>query len=199
MVAVARLPWTSWCVLGAAGFRFFFFLFFFFECTRPAARMRQPCLTFPSTRNQAIFPLWQTATLHTGKRTGCYYLISLFVCVSVTFVFFFSDCESWTSSISTNPGFIEAGEYGLTRGTRFIARRLEMVAVARLPWTSWCVLSAAGFRLFLFLFFFFECTRLAASIRPPCTIYFSTSNEVIFPLGQLASSYREAYRVLLFI
>ena len=36
--------------------------------------------------------------------------------------------------ISTNPGYMEAGEYGLTRGTCFIANRLEMHAVAGLLW-----------------------------------------------------------------
>ena len=34
---------------------------------------------------------------------------------------------------------MEAGEYGLTDGTRFVARRLEVVAVAGLLWISWCV------------------------------------------------------------
>ena len=50
--------------------------------------------------------------------------------------------------ISTNPGSMEAGEYGLTRGTCFVARRLEVVAVAGLLWISWCVLGSAGFRFF---------------------------------------------------
>ena len=40
---------------------------------------------------------------------------------------------------------MEASEYGLTRGTCFVARRLEVVAVALLLWISWCVLGAAGF------------------------------------------------------
>ena len=40
---------------------------------------------------------------------------------------------------------MEACEYGLTRGTCFVARRLEVVAVAGLLWVSWCVLDAAGF------------------------------------------------------
>ena len=40
---------------------------------------------------------------------------------------------------------MEAGEYGLTRGTCFVARRLEVVAVAGLLWISWCVLGAAEF------------------------------------------------------
>ena len=43
---------------------------------------------------------------------------------------------------------MEAGEYGLTRGTCFVARRLEVVAVAGLLWISWCVSGAAGFRFF---------------------------------------------------
>ena len=41
---------------------------------------------------------------------------------------------------------MEAGEYGLTRGTCFVARRLEVVAVVELLWISCCVLGAAGFR-----------------------------------------------------
>ena len=40
---------------------------------------------------------------------------------------------------------MEAGEYGLKRGTFFVARRPELVAVAGLMWISWCVLGAAGF------------------------------------------------------
>ena len=40
---------------------------------------------------------------------------------------------------------MEAGEYGLTRGTCFVARRLEVVAVAGLLWISWCALGRAGF------------------------------------------------------
>ena len=82
--------------------------------------------------------------LHTGVRTGCYYLISQSVGVCVTFVVF-TDCESCTRPISTNPESMEAGEYRLTRGTCFVARRLEVVAVAGLLWISWCVLGAAEF------------------------------------------------------
>ena len=46
---------------------------------------------------------------------------------------------------------IEAGEYGLARGTCFVARRLEVVAVAGPLWISWCVLGAAGFHAFKFV------------------------------------------------
>ena len=57
---------------------------------------------------------------------------------------------------------MEAGEYGLTRGMCFVARRLEVAAVAwLLMWISWCVLGAAGFRGG-FVSFFFERTRPAA-------------------------------------
>ena len=49
---------------------------------------------------------------------------------------------------------MEAGEYGLTRGTCFVARRREVVAVAGLLWVSWCVLGGADFFVF-FVFVFF--------------------------------------------
>ena len=45
---------------------------------------------------------------------------------------------------------MEADKYGITRGTRFVACRLEVVLVAGLLWISWCVQGAAGF------FFFFR-------------------------------------------
>ena len=51
----------------------------------------------------------------------------------VTFVVF-TDCESGTRPISTSPGSMEAGEHGLTRGTCFVACRLEVVMVAKLLW-----------------------------------------------------------------
>ena len=56
--------------------------------------------------------------------------------------------------ISTNPGSMEAGEYGLTLWTFFVARRLEVVAVAGLLSTSWCVLGGADFFVFFFSIFF---------------------------------------------
>ena len=51
---------------------------------------------------------------------------------------------------------MEAGEYELTRATCFVVRRLEVVAVAGLLRISWCELGAAGFRVFLRVFFFFS-------------------------------------------
>ena len=59
----------------------------------------------------------------------------ILVCVCLIFVVF-TDCESCTWPMFTNPGSMEAGEYGLTRGTCFVASRLEVVAVAGLLWTS---------------------------------------------------------------
>ena len=97
-----------------------------------------------SEATEVVFCLLAKKPLHTGVRAGCHYLISLFVCVCVTFVVF-TDCESCTRPISTNPVSIEAGEYGLTRGTCFVASRLEVVAVAGLLWISWCGLGGAGF------------------------------------------------------
>ena len=94
-------------------------------------------------------PLGQKSLfIHTGVRTGCHHLISLSVsvcaCVTLNFVVF-TDCESCTRRISTNPASTEAGEYGLTRGTWFFARRLEVVAVAGLLWLSRCLFGEAGF------------------------------------------------------
>ena len=37
------------------------------------------------------------------------------------------------------PGSMGAGEYGLTRGTCFVTRRIDAAAVAELLWTYWCV------------------------------------------------------------
>ena len=95
-----------------------------------------------SEATEAVFCLESKKPLHTGVRTGCHYLISLSVCLSVSVCVTFVvsiDCENCTRPISTNPGSMEVGEYGLTRGTSFVARRLEAVAVAGLLWISWCV------------------------------------------------------------
>ena len=75
---------------------------------------------------------------------------------------------------------MKAGEYGLTRGTCFVARRLEVVAVAELLWISWCVLDGAKFFLIFFFPTFFllrthtACCKYEAA---SCLIYLSTSNE----------------------
>ena len=67
----------------------------------------------------------------------------------------FTDCESCTKPIFTIPGSMEAGEYGLTRGTCFVARRFEVIAVGGLMWISSCAFGGAGlFRDFFFFDFF---------------------------------------------
>ena len=50
-----------------------------------------------------------------------------------------SDSESCAGPISTIPRSIEAGENRLTRGTRFVARRLDVIAVARYMWVIMCL------------------------------------------------------------
>ena len=58
--------------------------------------------------------------------------------------------------MSTNPGLLEAGQYGPTCVTCFLACRLELDAVAGLLWISWCVLGGgADFSVYVFLIFFF--------------------------------------------
>ena len=80
----------------------------------------------------------------TGVCTGCHYFISLSVRLSVCVTFVaFTDYESCTRPISTNPESMEMREYGLTRETCFVVCRLEVVAVAGMLWNLWCVLGAA--------------------------------------------------------
>ena len=73
---------------------------------------------------------------------------------------------------------MEAGECGQTRGTCFLACRLELDAVAGLLWISWSVFGGAGFEGFFFLDFLFirahtACSKYEAA---SCLIYLSTSN-----------------------
>ena len=103
-----------------------------------------------SEATEAVFlPIRQKSLFIPGCVQGCIILIVL----SVTFVFF-TECESCTRPISTNAGSMGACEYGLTRRTCFVSRRLEVVAVVVLLWLSWCVLGGADFFVFFFRFFF---------------------------------------------
>ena len=121
--------------------------------------------------------------LHTGVRTGCHHLISLVcLCACATFVVF-TDCESCTRPISTNPGSMEAGEYGLTRGTCFVASHLEVSP------------GCCGFRgvfwvrrFFSYVFFF---SFIFVRKRTACCKY-----EAALPYLPLCW-YRDAYRVQL--
>ena len=84
--------------------------------------------------------------------------------VCVTFVLF-TNCESCTWPISTSPGSMEAGDYGLTRGTCFLACRLELDAVAGTLWLSWCVLGGADFFSVFFHEFAFSNSYIQSSQR----------------------------------
>ena len=95
--------------------------------------------------NEAVFAFRAKKPLHAGVRTGCHHSISPSVCV--TFVIL-TDCESCTRPISTISGSIEAGKNGLTRGTCFFARCLEVLAVAGLLKIQWYVLGGADFSFF---------------------------------------------------
>ena len=94
--------------------------------------------------------------------------------VCVSFVVF-TDCESCTRPISTNPGIYESGRVWANAWDVF--RRTP-------PRGGRGRRSCCGFRgvfwvrrdFVFFRFFFFERTRPAASMRPPCLIYLSTSN-----------------------
>ena len=128
-----------------------------------------------------FLPLSKKASSYRGAYRVPLFHLSVCLCVRVCVTFVvFTDCESCTRPISTNPGSMEADEYELTSGACFVARRHEVVAVAGLMWVSWCVFRWGGIvRVSLFRFFFpFECTRPAASMRPPCLIYVSTSTGV---------------------
>ena len=62
---------------------------------------------------------------------------------------------------------MEAGEYGLTRGTCFVTRRLEVVAITGLLWISWCVLGAVGFHFVRF----FRTHTACCKYETACLIY----------------------------
>ena len=127
-------------------------------------------------------------------RTGCHYLISLSVCVCVTFVVY-TDCGSCTKPISTNPASMEESEYGLTRGTCFVARRHDVVAVARLLWMSSCVFGCGG----LFREFSFSNAHGLLQVRRRLASFTSLLvMKPFFALGKKVSSYRGAYGVPLF-
>ena len=99
------------------------------------------------------------------------------------------------TTISTNPGSMEAGGYGLTRGTCFVARRLEVVAVAGLLWISWRVLAGADFRVFSFDF---SSSNANGLLQVWATLASFTSVLVwrpVFTYRHKAGSYRDAYRV----
>ena len=90
------------------------------------------------------------------------------MCVRVCDIEFvvFIDCSSCTRPISTKPVSMEVGGYGLTRGTFFFARRLEVVAFAGLLRLSWCVLGGVDFSVFFSSRLFFFKQKTAYEIMP---------------------------------
>ena len=153
-VAVAGLLWLSWCVVGGEDFfGFFFSIFFSFRSTQPAASMRPPLASF-------------TSLLIISR--------SVWVCMRNILRDFYRLRELYGADFH-NPESVEAGEHGLTRGTCFFPRRLEVVAVAGLMSISWRVFGGAGFFCVCFFsfFFVFERTRPAASMRPPLASFSS--------------------------
>ena len=70
--------------------------------------------------------------------------LSVCECVCVKFVVLLV-ARAVRGRFSQNPGSMEAGEYGLTRGLCFLECRLELDAVAGLLWISWCDMGEAEF------------------------------------------------------
>ena len=152
VVAVAGLLWIYFvvCFLVFGGISCFFFVFFTSNAhgLLPVRGNLASCTSLLVMR--PFLPLGQKSLCIPGA-----YMVPLFsLSVCVTFVVF-TDCESCTRPIPTNPGSMEARECGRTRGTCFVAHRLEVVAVAGLLWISWCVLGGADFFVFIFFRFFF--------------------------------------------
>ena len=82
---------------------------------------------------------------------------------------------------------MEATEYRLTRETWFVGRRLEVVAVAGLLWTSWWVWGDAGF--VFFAPFSFGRTRPVSSMRPPC-FYIRVSGVLFHNINWIRPGFR---------
>ena len=149
-----------------------------------AFRAKKPLHNEARPRERSVrgrfLPLGKKASSYRGAyRVPLFYSsVGMCGCVCVTFVVF-TDCESHTRPISTNPGSMESGEYGLTRETCFLACRLELDAVAGLLWISWCVSGGADFSVFFFRFFFLRthtaCCKYEAT---SCLVYLSTSTGV---------------------
>ena len=142
MHAVSR--WSRWP--GCCGFRgvlwvrqdFRVFCKFFFLRTHTACCKYEaalPHLPLYKNRGACRVPLFNESMCP----SAC-----LCVCQRVRNIGRVTDCENCTRPISPNPGSMEAGEYGLTRGTCFLACRLELL------WISWCVLGGADFSSVLF-------------------------------------------------
>ena len=101
-----------------------------------------------------------------GSVRGAIVCLSVCVCVCVPFVVD-TDCESCTRPVSTKPGSMEAGEYGLTRGTCFVARRCRGGRGCRAAVDIVVCFWVRRDFVFFFSFSFNERSRPAASMNPP--------------------------------
>ena len=179
-----------------------------------------------STPNERVWCITQLAKLsfnHSIGRThswrsSIFYKISLSVCLSVCVNVCTCNIRRfhWLRELYEadfhKPGIYGSGRVWANAWDVFRCtpswdgrdRRAAMDFVACFWWDGF-------FRVFcyFFVFFFsFERIRPAASMRPPCLIYLSTSNETrprgrndrgrFLHLGKKASSYRSEYRVPLF-
>ena len=166
-----------WCVLGGVDFFVFFFsFFFFFEHTRPTASMRSPCLIYLSTSNEAVFCLQ-------AKKASSYrgaYRVPLFnglsVCRCVCNIRRFYCLRELYEADFHKPGMYGSGRVWANAWDVF-HRMLSRVGRGRRAAVALVVCFRWGgfFRVFLLAFFFFERTQPAASVRPPCLIYPSTT------------------------
>ena len=104
--------------------------------------------------------------------TGCHYLCSLSVClcVSVTLVVF-TDCGSYEADFH-QPGIYESGRVWANAGDVFLRQPSRGGRGRRAAVDIFCCVLFSvclDFVFFFFRFFFFQLTRLAASMRPPLT------------------------------
>ena len=108
VVAVAGLLRISWCVSGAAGFLVFFFILRYSNAHGLLQVLERLASFTYLLVMSPFFAYRQKKPLHTGVRTGCHYLISpsvrlsVCLCLCVTFVVF-TDCESCTRPIFHKP------------------------------------------------------------------------------------------------
>lgn len=118
--------------------------------------------------------------LHTGVRTGFQYFNSLSVCRSVCllcsaclrFLAISSIARAVQGRFPEARDLQKAREPGLTRGACFVARRLEVLAVAGLLWLRSCVLGAAGFRV-VFVGSFSSKAHGLQQVRGPLALFTS--------------------------
>ena len=111
-----------------------------------------------SEATEAVFCLQTKKPFHTGVRTGCHYVISLSSCLSVCVlcnIRRLTDCERCTRPVSTNPGSMEACEYGLTTSRRW-SRSTGCCGFSGVFWVRRDL-----FRAFFVVAFFFHRTHTA--------------------------------------